>query len=303
MPPPRPAHRKKPSPAKWRTRERSRARRPTIAIVGFGRVGGALALGLKRAGWPIAVLPRSDASVRRAAALNLQLAEHEALKAAQLCLLAVPDAAVPAVAKTLTADVGPDTAFIHCAGALDLSAFGEDPSMLRRARGSFHPLAAVSDPSDPLEGHSVALSASTRALMGTLELMAADLGMTPLEVPEARRGAYHAGAVLAAGGVVSLLAAAVEALREAGIEEEQALKALMPLSQSALAGVQQRGLSRALTGPVARGDLAVVQSHLTSLPAELATLYRALALKGLELTRAQLPPETRNALDKLLRGV
>jgi predicted short-subunit dehydrogenase-like oxidoreductase (DUF2520 family) len=303
MPPPRPPHRKKKSPAKWRTRERSRARRPSVAIVGFGRVGGALALGLKRAGWPVTVLPRSDASVRRAAEMNLQLAEHEALKAAQLCILAVPDAAVAAAAKTLTADVGPDTAFIHCAGALDLSAFGEDPAMLRRARGSFHPLAAVSDPSDVMEGHAVALSASTRALMSALELMAADLGLTPIEVPEARRGAYHAGAVLAAGGLVSLLSAATEALREAGISEEQALKALLPLARSALNGVEERGLSRALTGPVARGDIAVVQSHLTALPAELATIYRALALRGLELTRAQLPPETRNALDKLLRGV
>jgi predicted short-subunit dehydrogenase-like oxidoreductase (DUF2520 family) len=273
-----------------------------VAIVGFGRLGGALALGLKRAGWPLTVLPRSDASVRRAAEMNVQLAEHDALKAAQLCILAVPDAAVAAVARTLTADVGPDTALIHCAGALDLSAFGDEPSMLRRPRGSFHPLAAISDPSDTLEGHAVALTASTRALLTTLEELAADLALSPIEVPEARRAAYHAGAVLAAGGVVALISAATEALREAGIAEEDALKALLPLTRSALRGIEQRGLSRALTGPVARGDIAVVQSHLTSLPAELANIYRALALRGLELAKAQLPPETRNALDQLLRG-
>ncbi len=303
MPPPRPAHRKKPGAAKWRTRERARARKPAVAVVGFGRLGGALALGLKRAGWPLTVLPRSDASVLRAAGLNLQLAEHEALKAAQVCILAVPDAAVGAAARTLTADIGPDTALIHCAGALDLSAFGEEPSMLRRPRGSFHPLVAISDPTDALEGHAVALSASSRTLMTVLEQMAADLQMSPIEVPEARRAAYHAGAVLAAGGLVSLISAAAAALHEAGIDERTALEALLPLARSALRGVEQRGPARALTGPVARGDIAVVQSHLTSLPAELATIYRALALRGLELTKAQLPPETRNALDQLLRGV
>ncbi|MGQ0504505.1 MAG: Rossmann-like and DUF2520 domain-containing protein [Myxococcaceae bacterium] len=302
MPPPRPPHKKKHSPTRWSTRSRARRRKPTIAIVGLGRVGGALALGLRAAGWPITVLPRSDAAVRRAVELKLQLAEHDALKSAQVCILAVPDTAVPAVARTLTADVASDTAFIHCAGALDLSAFGSEPSMMRRPRGSFHPLVAISDPTDRLAGASVALSSSSRGLLSLMERFAADLGLTPIEVPEARRTAYHAGAVLAAGGMVALLSAAVEALREAGIDEDAALKALLPLSRSALRGVEQRGPARALTGPVARGDLTVVQAHLTALPADLANLYRALAIRGLELTRAQLPPETRNALDKLLRG-
>ena len=176
------------------------------------------------------------------------------------------------------------------------------PMIARRMRGSFHPLVAVSDPGDLLEGHTAALSATGRPLMAILKRMAEDLGLATIEVPEARRAAYHAGAVLAAGGVVSLLSAAVDALAEAGIDPEAALRALLPLSRSALRGVEQRGLARGLTGPVKRGDLAVVQAHLSALPADLAELYRTLSLRALALCGAQLPIETRNALDRLLRS-
>jgi predicted short-subunit dehydrogenase-like oxidoreductase (DUF2520 family) len=130
--------------------------------------------------------------------------------------------------------------------------------------------------------------------------MAEDLRLFPIEVPEARRSAYHAGAVMAAGGAVALLSGAVAAFGEAAIDPQTALRALLPLMRSAIRGVEQRGLVRALTGPIRRGDLAVVQAHLAALPADLALLYRVLSLRALELCGAQLPIETRHALDRLL---
>lgn len=285
------------------TRSRQRKpERPRLVIVGFGRVGGALALGLKRAGWPVSVFPRSGESLRRAAGLGLTIADHDHLHDADVCVFAVPDAVVAPLSQSLLLDLGLSTALVHCAGALDLSVFGSSPMVARRMRGSFHPLVAVSDPEDLLEGHTAALSATGRPLMQVLQRMAADLGLQTIQIPEARRAAYHAGAVLAAGGMVALLSAAVEALGEAGVDPEEALRALVPLSRSALHGVEQRGLVRGLTGPVKRGDLAVVQAHLAALPADLAKLYRALSLRALALGAPHLPVETRNALERLLRS-
>ncbi len=286
---PRRSTQKKPSPE-----------RPNVVIVGFGRMGGALALGLKRAGWPISVLPRSGASLRRAVSLGIPIADS--LEEAGMCMLAVPDGAVATVAEQVLLELGLGTALVHCAGALDLSVFGGGPMVSRRPRGSFHPLAAVSDPEDPLDGHTVALSATGRPLMTVLKRMAEDLSLHAIEVPESKRAAYHAGAVLAAGGMVSLLASAVKAFEEAGIDEEDALRALLPLSRSALRGAEQRGLGPGLTGPVKRGDLAVVRAHLAALPEELGAIYRLLSLRAVELCSAHLPTETRTALDRLLRG-
>src|SRR5262245_17250024 len=77
--------------------------RPPVVIVGFGRLGGALALGLRARGWPVCVFPRSDASVRRAAELGLTLADHEKLIAAEVCVLAVPDRVIASRAEELAA--------------------------------------------------------------------------------------------------------------------------------------------------------------------------------------------------------
>lgn len=288
------------TPPQRRTR-RSAGALPRVVIVGLGRLGGALALGLKRARWPLWVFPHSDASVRRAVEMGLRLAEHEEFRTADLCILAVPDSSVARLSTTVKDDLGPGTALVHCAGALDLSAFGTDPALQRRPRGSFHPLCAVSDPRDELAGHAVAVAASEPSVLELLHRMAVALRLRPIEVPEARRAAYHAGAVMSAGLLVSLASAAVAALEEAGIPEEEALAALLPLMRSALRGVEARGLSKALTGPVRRGDLAVVQAHLSALPSELAEIYRALSLHSLKLVKEQLPPETRNALERLLK--
>jgi predicted short-subunit dehydrogenase-like oxidoreductase (DUF2520 family) len=289
---------KKPRAARWRTRIPSA--RPKIVVVGFGRLGGALAMRLKAADWPVAVLPRSSEAVRRATRLGMKLAGRDDLQAAVLCLLAVPDAAVGSVASTVEGDLGPKSALIHCAGALDLNAFGSSPSTLKRLRGSFHPLVAVSDPRDALADHSVALAASDRALMPVLWRMALVLRMRPLEVPEARRAAYHAGAVMSAGLIVSLIDAACTALQEAGIDRDAALNALLPLASSALQGVEKRGLRKGLTGPIPRGDLAVVRAHLEALPPPLSELYRLLSARALSLVGDTLPAETRLALQRLL---
>lgn len=291
------ATRQRPKKATPRWRRREPATRPRVVIVGFGRIAGALALNLKAAGWPISVLPRSSESVRRAAELNIKLADHDDLRAADLCLLAVPDSAVAQAAALVDEDLGPGAALLHASGALQLTAFALETD---RQLGSFHPLVAVSDARDPLEGHTVALAATDKKLLALLWRMALALRMTPLEVPETGRAAYHAGAVMSAGLVVSLLDAAVAALQHAGLERDQALQALLPLTRSALRGVQARGLEKGLTGPVVRGDVGVVQAHLAALPADLGSVYRLLSRRALNLVGAHLPPETRLALERML---
>jgi predicted short-subunit dehydrogenase-like oxidoreductase (DUF2520 family) len=132
--------------------------------------------------------------------------------------------------------------------------------------------------------------------------MAEELGLQVLEVPEQHRAAYHAGAVLSAGCAVALMASAVEALGEAGIAEEHALVALLPLMRSALRGMEARGLAGGLTGPVVRGDAEVIAAHLKALPAEVAAVYRLLSLQALRLARPRLSPQAHSALTRLLRA-
>ena len=258
------------------------ARAPRLVIVGAGRLGGALALTLQQAGWPVQVLVRSPEARRRARRLGLALADAQALREA---------------ARALAPRLGSRTALVHCAGALALEALGEQGL---RPVGSFHPLCAVSDARDSLAGHAVALSSRTPALLRALRQLARATQLRPIHVPEAGRAAYHAGAVLSAGGLVALAAAAVQALQTAGLSEEDALAALLPLMRSALRGVEARGLAGGLTGPVRRGDAGVVAAHLAALTPEVVEVYRPLSRRALALAGPQLAPGARAALAKLL---
>jgi len=275
------------------------ARRPRIVVVGSGRLGGALALALSARRWPVRVHSRTEQGRQRVEALGLKPASPRDLELAHLALLCVPDKAVPQVARELAQRLGRGAALVHCAGALSLQALGRPRG---RATGSFHPLCAVSDPRDSLAGHAVALSTRSRPLKATLGRLAKELGLQVLEVPEAHRAAYHAGAVLSAGCAVALMASAVEALGQAGIAEDQALKALLPLMGSALRGMEARGLAGGLTGPVVRADTEVIAAHLQALPDEVGAVYRLLSLQALRLSGSRLAPEAHTALTRLLHG-
>ncbi|HYH98239.1 DUF2520 domain-containing protein [Hyalangium sp.] len=273
------------------------ARRVRVLVVGGGRLGGALALSLSARGWPVSVLSRTEVGRRRVQPLGLKPATPRHLAQARVALLCVPDQAVPEVARELARTLGPGAALVHCAGALSLKALGRPRG---RPLGSFHPLCAVSDPRDSLAGHAVALSTRSRALKAVLRRMAEDLRLQVLEVPEGRRAAYHAGAVLSAGCAAALLSVAVEALGHAGIPEDQALQALLSLMRSTLRGVETRGVVRGLTGPIVRGDASVVAAHLAALPPEPAEVYRLLSQRALRLAGSRLSPDARADLTKLL---
>ncbi|MBZ4420826.1 DUF2520 domain-containing protein [Myxococcus sp. RHSTA-1-4] len=285
-------------PAPSARQPRPRPARPPVVIVGAGRLGGALGLALASKRWPVRLHSRGTEGRERAETLGLKPASPADLRRARVVLLCVPDAAVPTVAAELAATLPRTAALVHTAGALSLDALGPAKG---RARGSFHPLCAVSSPRDSLAGHAVAVSTPSRALRDVLRRMAADVGLQVLDVPESHRAAYHAGAVMSAGGLVALADAAVAALGAAGIPPDAALAALLPLMRSALRGVEARGLSGGLTGPIVRGDAGVVEAHLGALPEEVAPLYRLLSRRALRLAGDRPRPESRAALERLLR--
>jgi predicted short-subunit dehydrogenase-like oxidoreductase (DUF2520 family) len=256
------------------------SRRPRVLVVGLGRLGGALASQLQRQGWPVRVRTRSPSGRRQAKALRLREATEAETRDARLCFLTVPDGAVASVAASVAPALGPATALVHCAGVLPLDVLRAAAD--GRATGSFHPLVAVSSAGTPLAGHAVAVATRSRWLAPELGRVARALGLTPLRVPEAGRAAYHAGAALAAGGLVALLDAAEATWVSAGIDRGAAEPALVALMRSALSGVEARGLVQGMTGPVVRGDAQVVEAHLKAVPPDVLPLYRHLLRRALE---------------------
>jgi predicted short-subunit dehydrogenase-like oxidoreductase (DUF2520 family) len=108
--------------------------------------------------------------------LRLSEATASSLRKADLCFIAVPDRLVASVASEVENRLSAKCALVHGAGALSLKVFGTS----KRPRGSFHPLVAISDPTDSLEACWAAVSASTSKLRRQLESLARALKMNPI---------------------------------------------------------------------------------------------------------------------------
>ena len=281
----------------------------SIGVVGAGRLGGALATALLAAGYAVSRV--ASRTHERAEALATRLEGARAVEAAavvgecDLVVLAVPDAAIEAVAAALPWRAG--QAGVHCSGALGLDVLAA-VSAAGGLVGCLHPLQSFPSLDGAVErfrGVTCGIEAAT-PLDGWLATMARDLGARPLDLAGVDRALYHAAAVLVSNDAVALMAAATQVWSAAGLPREEARGALAPLLLGAARNIQESELHRALTGPVARGDVATIERHLRALQAvagrpELAHLYRALArqLLGLPL---DLDPATRARLAAALEG-
>jgi predicted short-subunit dehydrogenase-like oxidoreductase (DUF2520 family) len=173
--------------------------------------------------------------------------------------------------------------------------------------GSFHPLVAFADTERAvasLHGATIAIEADDQ-LAAMLASMAEALGATPVRLASGSKAAYHAAAVLAAGGFVALLDAIAELGRVAGLDEAGALAIYGPLIEGTLGNARELGIRAALTGPITRGDLGTLRAHLAALRAhapDVLDLYVAAGRREVELAegRGALAPENALAMRETL---
>ena len=259
----------------------------TAALLGGGSVGGVLLPALRSSG--VRVVAAWSRTARSAQWRTGGL--PRGLREAELVLLAVSDTAVEPLCAQLAAErlIGPGQLVVHLAGALDLAPLAAAREAGART-GSLHPLRTIPPGSraDALAGAACGVEGSDDEAREQLVLLAQALAMTPLVV-RGDRALYHAAAVLAGGGQVALFAEAQRAFRAAsGATEEEARTALLPLAKGALESLVGRSPGAALTGPVVRGDVDTVKSHLAALVAldwRAASLYQLLSLSSLRLSR------------------
>ena len=223
----------------------------TIAIVGGGRMGRALAAALRAAG-------------ARVSGPHGRGFDGDGVDAVLLC---VPDGQIGPAA----AAVAPGRLVGHCSGATGLGVLAAHEAF------GLHPLMTITRRGGDFRGAGAAVAASSDRALAFATDLARMLGMRPFQIADDDRAAYHAGAAMASNFLVALESAAE---RVAGVDREL----LAPLVRAAVETWAAEG-DAALTGPIARGDEATVARHREAIAErapELIGLYDALA----EATRA-----------------
>lgn len=227
-----------------RTPERAAGGLPaSVAVVGAGRLGSALAQALRAVGVEV------HGPLGRGATVS-----------AGAIVLCVPDSEISEAAAAVA---GAAPLVGHTSGATGLEAL--EPA--RAAAFGIHPLQtfAGGEPPERFHGAGCAVAGSTAGALEAAAALASRIGMLPFRIDDRDRAAYHAAASIASNFLVTLQATAEEAAAAAGIAPEDARALLAPLVRATVDNWAAVGPERALTGPVARGDEATVRAQRTAL--------------------------------------
>lgn len=269
---------------------------PRLNLIGAGRVGCTLArLWAAQGAFRIqAVLSRRPLAAQ---ALVASLGQGEvvddlaALPAADVWLLAVPDTQIAPVAAALAALPGMAPAMAwHCSGFLCA-----DQMAPLQARGwalaSTHPALSFADAALALgqfPGTVCALEGDAPAVVAAQAAYTA-IGARCFTLRAADKPLYHGAAVFASNFLPVLQAVATELWRGTGVPPEWVPDLANGFLQRVAANVQALGPRAALTGPAARGDVAVVQAQgeaMAGRDAALGQAYAALSVLAARLASA-----------------
>lgn len=261
-----------------------------VAVIGLGNWGSSLAAALEQTG----LLAERVHARRRSKRVRLD---------ARFLWLCVPDAAIEETAAWLARTRGNmrGQVVVHSSGALNRRVL----SAAERAgaqTGSVHPM--MSFPTR----HAVALretrfavEAENPATRRALFSLIRRIGGIPFAIRSERKAMYHAAAMFGSPLIVATLAAGVSAMRAAGLTQREALALLGPMTAATVANVQTQGLAKSFSGPLARGDAAIIKLHRKALgghPLE-ARVYDSLA----RLALRDLPAKNRFAIEDALVDV
>ena len=232
---------------------------PSTTIVGRGRMGTALAAALRAA----------DVDVRG------PLGRGESVSNSDVVLLCVPDREIASAAAEVPE--GPLVGHVSASAPLDL--------LVPHERFSLHPLLSVVGAGAQFAGAYCAIDASSARALDGARSLAATLGMRVKVVPRDQRALYHAAASVASNFLITLEGAAERLAAAVGLERE----ALVPLVRASVDNWARQGARAALTGPIARGDVATAarqREAVADAAPDLLPLWDALAAATRELAVA-----------------
>ncbi|MBR7779517.1 Rossmann-like and DUF2520 domain-containing protein [Undibacterium rugosum] len=258
----------------------------TLSIIGAGRVGQTLArVWHQQAVFRIGqVMNRSLASTAHALTVigAGTAASWPDLQPADIWMLSVADDQISQTVTQLVAGavLRPGDVVFHCSGA-KASLLLAPAAQAGACTASLHPVRSFADPvqvAADFAGTICSLEGDVQALT-LLETALQAVAAHTVRIEAEHKLVYHAAAVMASNYLVTLMDTVLATYQAAGIPLEMAQAMAAPLARLSLENVFSLGAERALTGPIARGDMVLVEQQAAALKQalpEAGALYQAL---------------------------
>ncbi|PWN07049.1 Rossmann-like and DUF2520 domain-containing protein [Rhodohalobacter mucosus] len=263
----------------------------SVTIIGTGAVGSALQDFFLSNGYTVI------SAVNQTSGLP-----EESHRYGDVIFITTPDDAIKSVSESLAAKEikwAGKTA-VHCSGGLSsdqLSALASKGA----GTASMHPIQTFrkGDNAGRFQGITISLEGDFEA-KALLKPLVKQMRAKHIDVTPGQKQALHIGAVFTSNYLVSLFRTVEEYLEAEEIED--GITIMRPLVEQTMRNIFEKGTSEALTGPVSRGDVQTVESHLSRLIfyPEHQALYRRLGKTALDIARES-GSLTEEEADKLMQ--
>ena len=244
----------------------------SVSIIGIGRLGGALAIALSRAGYRVeCLIYRSELGVAEIAghiSPSPYLIHFENLVELQsdIIFITTADQDIASVSSAIAKKIKGAPIVFHTSGSLSAEIL-ETLTETGCRFGSLHPLISISDPirgGERFAGAYFCVEGDNDSVAAANKIVAS-LGGNAFPVETKFKTLYHAAAVTSSGHLVALIDVATELLSKCGVERGDAQQILLPLIRSTVENLEFQSTGQALTGPYARGDFSAFERHLDTL--------------------------------------
>jgi len=276
-----------------------------FGFIGAGKVGFSLGKYFEENGiLLVGYYSRNHSSAKEAAEFTGTksfLTLKQLVKESDVIFITTPDGEIQGVWNELKELSINNKLICHCSGLLsseifsDISKFGAYPY-------SIHPMFAISDKYNSyknfkkafitIEGHEKYINKFTELFKS--------LGNSVKIIDKENKSLYHLASVISSNLVLGLINNGVNYLKQCGFSEELAIDALYPLISNNIENIKSSGTVKSLTGPLERGDLSTMQTHMLSLNEEDKILYRTLNNNLLKVAKKKNPDKDYREIEEFL---
>jgi predicted short-subunit dehydrogenase-like oxidoreductase (DUF2520 family) len=245
-------------------------RKREVRIIGYGRVGSHL-----------------DYALRDSTRFTVVKGGGDVI------FITTQDSRIGEIVRVLRSEYVKGKVILHTSGVLTSDVL--EPLQKEGAEtGSFHPVQTFAHKAiskvdvKPLKGIYVAVEGTNRAVKVGSRI-AREIGARTLIIRKEDKVLHHICCVIASNYLVSMLSQ-IESLggkiRINGFNERSFFSIYAPLIKQTIANVAKKGALKSLSGPIERGDIETVKTHLEDLAAkapELSEIYKAMGRETAKL--------------------
>jgi predicted short-subunit dehydrogenase-like oxidoreductase (DUF2520 family) len=276
-----------------------------IGIIGAGKVGTSIGFVLKQKGMEIAGVsdlleePLDVARKYLGEDVHYTFDSLEVVEASDVIAITTQDRGINGVAVAIAEKSQ------HLGGKLFFHTSGAHPASLLRpldakgARlGALHPLQTFPDIDSAINvlPSTYIFIEGEESSIDTLSTIGRTLGFDVVNIEGKHKVLYHLSAVFVCNLLCALLYAGEDIMSKIGI----GFQPFFPIIKATLANIENKGPLMSLTGPVVRGDVETVLSHLEAMKdMELyKRAYKALSIVALDMAKER-ETLSQEAMEKL----